>query len=130
RLRTALAATLARARCLARPLAGVAVAGVLLTALTAATLPDGQLHLVALDVGQGDAILVVSPSGSTMLIDGGPDPDLLLRRLGERLPWWHRRIDILILTHPHEDHVAGLVPALERYEVGLILDTGRDYANP
>jgi len=129
-LRNALAATLARVRFLARPMAGVAAAGVLLIVLTAATLPDGQLHLVALDVGQGDAILVVSPSGSTMLIDGGPDPDLLLRRLGERLPWWHRRIDFLILTHPHEDHVAGLVLALERYEVGLVLDTGRDYANP
>ena len=123
-------AILSRASVLARPVAGIAVAGMLLTALTAASMPDGQLHLIALDVGQGDAILIVSPSGSTMLIDGGPDPDLLLRRLGERLPWWHRRIDILILTHPHEDHVAGLVAALERYEVGLVLDTGRDYENP
>jgi competence protein ComEC len=111
-------------------MAGIVAVGALLIALTAASLPDGQLHLIALDVGQGDAILVMTPSGSTMLIDGGPDPDLLLRRLGERLPWWHRRIDILILTHPHEDHVAGLVAALERYEVGVVLDTGRDYANP
>jgi competence protein ComEC len=129
-LRNALIATLGHARFLLRPVAGVAAAGVLLIALTAASLPDGQLHLTALDVGQGDAILITTPSGATMLIDGGPDPDLLLRRLGERLPWWHRRIDILILTHPHQDHVAGLVAALERYEVGLILDTGRDYANP
>ncbi|MBA3687692.1 MAG: ComEC/Rec2 family competence protein [Chloroflexi bacterium] len=126
----ALAAVLSHRRILARPVAGVAAAGVLLIALTASSMPDGELHLIALDVGQGDAILVVTPSGSTMLIDGGPDPDLLLRRLGERLPWWHRRIDILILTHPHQDHVAGLVAALERYEVGLVLDTGRDYANP
>ena len=129
-LQSALAATLGHVRLLARPVAGVAAAGLLLTVLTAASLPDGQLHLTALDVGQGDAILVTTPSGATMLIDGGPDPDLLLRRLGDRLPWWHRRIDILILTHPHQDHVAGLVAALERYEVGLILDTGRDYANP
>lgn len=129
-VRDALAAILSHCQVLAHPVVGIAAAGVLLIALTAASLPDGQLHLIALDVGQGDAMLVMTPSGSTMLIDGGPDPDLLLRRLGERLPWWHRRIDILILTHPHQDHVAGLVAALERYDVGLILDTGRDYANP
>ncbi|MEP7041063.1 MAG: ComEC/Rec2 family competence protein, partial [Chloroflexota bacterium] len=123
---------LARAalRRMASPLVGLICAGALIVALTLATLPDGLLHLVALDVGQGDAILVTAPSGATMLVDGGPDPDLLLRRLGERLPWWHRRIDIMILTHPHEDHVAGLVAALERYHVGRILDGGRPYENP
>ena len=129
-LRDALAALVSHTQVLVRPAAGIGAVAVFLIALTAASMPDGQLHLIALDVGQGDAILVMTPSGSTMLIDGGPDPDLLLRRLGERLPWWHRRIDILILTHPHQDHVAGLVAALEQYEVGLILDTGRDYANP
>jgi competence protein ComEC len=117
-------------RVLARPLVGAAAVAALLIALTVGTLPDGRLHLVMLDIGQGDAILVTAPSGETALIDGGPDPDLLLRRLGERLPWWQRRIDVMILTHPHQDHVAGLVAALERYRVGLILDTGRDYANP
>jgi competence protein ComEC len=129
-IRQATAAILAHVHLLARPMSGVVAAGVLLVGLTAASMPDGQLHLVALDVGQGDAILVMTPSGSTMLIDGGPDPDLLLRRLGEQLPWWRRHIDVLVLTHPHEDHVAGLVAALERYEVGMILDTGRDYPNP
>jgi len=117
-------------RILARPMVGLALVGALLTALTLATLPDGRLHLVALDIGQGDAILVTAPSGETLLVDGGADPDLLLRRLGERLPWWQRRIDVMVLTHPHEDHVAGLVAALERYRVGLILDAGRDYPNP
>ena len=114
----------------ARPAVGLAGAAVLLAALTVATLPDGRLHLAALDVGQGDAILVTAPSGATMLVDGGPDPDLLLRRLGERMPWWRRHIDVMILTHPHEDHVAGLVAALERYDVALILDAGRSYDNP
>jgi competence protein ComEC len=128
--RRALAAALAHLRVLARPIVGVVATAMLLVALTGASLPDGRLHLVALDVGQGDAILVITGSGATMLIDGGPDPDLLLRRLGQHLPWWHRRLDVVILTHPHEDHVAGLVAALQRYEVGLILDTGRDYPNP
>jgi beta-lactamase superfamily II metal-dependent hydrolase len=114
----------------ARPVVGVAGPLVLLAALTVMTLPDGRLHLVALDVGQGDAMLVTTPTGATMLVDGGPDPDLLLRRLGEHLPWWRRRIDVMVLTHPHEDHVAGLVAALERYRVGLILDGGRSYENP
>jgi competence protein ComEC len=120
----------ARLRILARPVVAIGAICVVLTALTLASLPDGRLHVAVMDVGQGDAILVTAPSGATMLIDGGPDRDLLLRRLGERMPWWLRRIDVMILTHPHEDHVAGLVAALERYEVGLILDTGRDYPNP
>lgn len=129
-LQRAIAFTRASVQQLARPMVGLAAAGALLGALTLTSLPDGRLHLVALDVGQGDAILVTAPSGATMLLDGGPDPDLLLRRLGERLPWWQRRIDVMILTHPHEDHVAGLVAAMERYQVGLILDAGRAYQNP
>jgi competence protein ComEC len=129
-VRSAMSVVGRRLRILARPVVGLAAIGVLLAALTVGSLPDGRLHLVVLDIGQGDAILVKAPSGATMLIDGGPDPDLLLRRLGEWLPWWLRRIDIMILTHPHEDHVAGLVAALERYDVGLILDAGRTYENP
>jgi competence protein ComEC len=59
-----------------------------------------------------------------MLIDGGPDPDRLLVELDRRLPPWDRRIDILVLTHPHEDHVAGLPLLLERYRIGRIYETG------
>ena len=59
-----------------------------------------------------------------MLIDGGPDPDRLLVELDQRLPPWDRRIDILVLTHPHEDHVAGLPLLLERYRIGRIYETG------
>src|SRR4029077_9670156 len=88
---------------LAHPLVAMAGLAVVLLTLTLATLPDGRLHLVVFDIGQGDAILVTAPSGETLLVDGGPDPDLLLRRLGERLPWWQRRIDAILLTHPHED---------------------------
>ncbi|MGZ6255623.1 MAG: DNA internalization-related competence protein ComEC/Rec2 [Candidatus Limnocylindria bacterium] len=129
-LAAALAVSRASLRTIGRPMVAPAAAGTLLVCLTLATLPDGRLHLVVLDVGQGDALLVTAPSGATMLIDGGPDRDLLLRRLGERLPWWRHRIDVMILTHPHEDHVAGLVAALQDYDVGVILDTGRDYPNP
>ena len=110
------------------PLALATAAAV--ASLTLATQPDGRLHVTMLDVGQGDAILVRAPSGATLLVDGGPDPDLAAQRLGETLPFWQRRIDLVLLTHPHEDHVAGLVPALARYRVGLVLDGGRAYDNP
>lgn len=103
---------------------------VALLAITLASLPDGRLHLIMLDVGQGDAILIESGDGRTLLIDGGPDPDLVLRRLGEFLPFYRRRIDVVLLTHPHQDHVAGLVEVLHRFEVGLILDSGRAFDNP
>ena len=115
---------------LARPLPLALAAVLLVGGLTLASRPDGRLHLFALDIGQGDAILVVAPTGETALIDGGPDPDLTLRRLGERLPFWQRRLDVLVLTHPHEDHVAGLLPALERFQVGMVIDPGRAYDNP
>ncbi|HEY8177341.1 MAG TPA: ComEC/Rec2 family competence protein, partial [Candidatus Limnocylindria bacterium] len=115
---------------LARPLPLTVSAVVLVGGLTLCSQPDGRLHLFALDIGQGDAILVVAPTGETALIDGGPDPDLTLRRLGERLPFWQRRLDVLVLTHPHEDHLAGLLPALERFDVRTVIDPGRPYDNP
>jgi competence protein ComEC len=102
----------------------------LLGIITLASRPDGRLHLTILDIGQGDAILVQAPSGATMLVDGGPDPELAIRRLGEELPFWQRRIDVVLLTHPHEDHVAGLMAVLERFEIGLILDSGRPHDTP
>jgi len=85
---------------------------------------DGTTRITVLDVGQGDSILVEGGRGARMLIDGGPDPDRLLIELDRHLPPWDRRIDILVLTHPHEDHVAGLPILLERYRIGRIYETG------
>ena len=92
--------------------------------LAAAHRPDGQVRFTVLDVGQGDAILVEGDRGGRMLVDGGPDPDRLLVALDERLPPWDRRIDLVVLTHPHEDHVGGLPLLLERYRVGRLLEPG------
>jgi competence protein ComEC len=110
------------------PILGALVA--VLLVITVATRPDGLLHVTVLDIGQGDAILVEAPGGATMLVDGGPDPELTLRRLGANLPFAARRIDLLVLTHPHQDHVAGLVDVLDRFRVGMVLHAGIDYENP
>ena len=85
--------------------------------------PDGRLHVTFLDVGQGDAILIQTPDGKRLLVDGGPDPTLLPAALARRLAPWERTLDLVALTHPDEDHMAGLLPILRGYRVGLILDT-------
>jgi competence protein ComEC len=86
--------------------------------------PDGSTRITVLDVGQGDSILVEGGRGGRLLVDGGPDPDRLLIELDRRLPPWDRRLDAVILTHPHEDHVAGLALLLSRYRVGRVYETG------
>ena len=86
--------------------------------------PDGTTRITVMDVGQGDSILVEGGRGGRLLVDGGPDPDRLLIELDRRLPPWDRRLDAVILTHPHEDHVAGLALLLGRYRVGRVYETG------
>lgn len=75
------------------------------------------------DVGQGDAILIETPKGYQILIDGGPT-NTILEKLGQEMPFWDRTIDVVILTHPEHDHIAGLLEVLERYKVDYILWTG------
>src|SRR5262249_47260045 len=105
--------------------AGAIALAVVLIAASAATAAalsrSGGLRLRALDIGQGDAFLLES-DGRYALIDGGPDPALVLPRLGEVLPPWQRRIDLVALTHEHADHGAGLLAVIDRYEVGLAIE--------
>ncbi|MFA4814860.1 MAG: ComEC/Rec2 family competence protein [Candidatus Gracilibacteria bacterium] len=86
------------------------------------------LELHVLDVGQGDAILLRTGEGQNILIDGGPG-QAVLEELGEVLSPLDRRLDLVILTHPHEDHVAGLVPILQRFEVDAVLLSAPEYNN-
>jgi competence protein ComEC len=102
-------------------LAGVAA----LTWSAALSLPDGRLHVACLDVGQGDAIFVRTPSGRQVLIDGGPDLTSGLSGIGRRMAFWDRDLDLVVLTHPDNDHLTGLLPVLERYRVGQVLEPGR-----
>jgi competence protein ComEC len=114
----------------ARPSFGarVAAAGLALlvgaVALGAVARPDGRLRLTVLDIGQGDAILLEGDHGTRLLVDTGPDPDRLLAVLDARLPPWDRRIDLVVVTHPHEDHVSGLAMLLTRYRIGAIAEPG------
>jgi competence protein ComEC len=95
-------------------------AAVIWTAVAEA--PDGRLHIVALDIGQGDAILLQSPEGRTVLIDGGPDGTVTCAEIDRHLPFWDRSIDVAIVTHAHADHVTGLLNATERYRIGVVLE--------
>jgi competence protein ComEC len=103
---------------------GSLIVAVTVTGAVVVSRSGGSARVTVLDVGQGDAILIEGSKGGRLLIDGGPDPDRLLVELDRRLPPWDRRIDALILSHPHEDHVAGLALLLDRYVVGRVFEPG------
>lgn len=103
-------------------MAVVCIAVLVTSAVLVRSIPrSAAMRVRALDVGQGDAFLVES-DGRYALIDGGPEPARLLRALGAVLPPWHRRIDLVALTHEHADHGAGLLAVLGRYEVGVAIE--------
>lgn len=80
-----------------------------------------KLRVTFLDVGQGDAILIQTPSGKQMLVDGG-GTDVILERLADQMSFFDRDIDIVVATHPDADHVTGLIPVLEHYDVkGVVM---------
>ncbi|PIR95303.1 hypothetical protein COT93_03075 [Candidatus Falkowbacteria bacterium CG10_big_fil_rev_8_21_14_0_10_37_18] len=88
----------------------------------------GRLLVNFLDIGQGDAVLIRLPSGQTILIDGGPD-NIILRRLGEYLPFYQRRLDYVFYSHYHADHIGGLVEIIKRYEVNNLVYAPGDYSS-
>ncbi|GAI44288.1 unnamed protein product, partial [marine sediment metagenome] len=98
----------------------------ILASAAAVTMPDDELHVSFFDIGQGDAILIQKGS-QQVLIDGGPSPQLLALELGDRMPFWDRTIELVVLTHPHTDHLSGLVEVLERYQVEQVLYPDLDY---
>ncbi len=100
-----------------------------LVSYTAATMPGDELHVSFLDVGEGDAIFI-QKGNQQVLIDGGPGPQAIDLGLSRRMPFWDRTIDLLVLTHPHQDHLAGLLEVLRRYRVGQVLYPALDYKSP
>ena len=90
----------------------------ILTWTALAMLPDGRLHLTVFDVGQGESILIRTPEGQNILVDSGPDPMSASIQLGKTLPFWDRKIDLLILTQLQGDHISGTPDLLRKYDVG------------
>lgn len=88
-----------------------------------------ELQVIFLDVGQGDSALVSTAGGQIILIDGGPD-DLVLRRLGEVLPFYQRHIDLIIVSHYHDDHITGLVNIIKRFRVNKIIYAPSSFDSP
>jgi len=104
-------------------LAGAMAAAVVAISVWPAGGP-GELQVTVLDVGQGDAILVTTPNGERVVVDGGPSGIVLARELSDVLPHWKRGIAAVVLTHPDADHVGGLPALIERYDVKRVYDSG------
>jgi len=98
----------------------------ILVSVAAATMPDDNLHISFLDVGQGDAILI-QKGNQQVLVDGGPRPQAISLGLGNKMPFWDRTIDLVVLTHPGADHATGLVEVLQRYKVKQVLYPDLDF---
>lgn len=82
--------------------------------------PDGRLHVVFCDVGQGDGILM-SQGNWQVLVDGGKKGERVLSCLGENMAFWDRKIEMVVSTHGEKDHLGGLDEVLDRYEVGKLV---------
>lgn len=90
---------------------------------------DGLLHIYFLDVGQGDAIFIQTPSGNQVLVDGGPNSEVL-GELGKIMLPSDREIDVVLVSHPHADHISGLIEVLERYDVSTVVQAREKYRSP
>jgi glyoxylase-like metal-dependent hydrolase (beta-lactamase superfamily II) len=82
--------------------------------------PDGRLWLTVLPV-PGDALLIRTPAGRHVLIDGGRDPGLLALLLGRSMPYWQRDLQAVILTRGDGQRLPGQVAVLSRYQAALAL---------
>jgi competence protein ComEC len=89
--------------------------------------PPSALTVTFLDVGQGDAAVVRTPDGGTVLIDSGPDEQLVARKLA-RLGV--RRIDLAVVSHPHADHVSGFPAIFARFPVAILIEPGCPHEAP
>ncbi len=89
---------------------------------------QGQLQVFALDVGQGDALLIISPEGKSVLIDAGTPgagDDVVAALQKKNI----KSLDLAVTTHPHADHIGGMRRVLENFEVKNFLDSGQIFAS-
>lgn len=83
----------------------------------------GKLTVSFLNIGQGDAIFIEAPNGNQMMIDGGPDRSVL-RELGSVMPFYDRSIDLLLVTNPDKDHMAGFIEVMNFLKVKTVVEPG------
>ncbi len=91
----------------------------------ALAMPDDNVHITFLDVGQGDAILI-SRGSRQVIVDGGPSSQAVTLGLGREMPFWDRTIDAVVATHPEADHLTGLVEVVRRYRVAQVIEGQAD----
>ncbi len=101
-----------------------AVVAASLVGFVLTNMPSNGLTVTFFETNRGDMILVETPAGIRLLIDGGSDSDLAVQNLESVLPPLDRRIDVLLSTHPDADHLGGLQRIVERFDVGTIIDSG------
>jgi len=87
--------------------------------------PDGKLHVWFLTIGHNNAVLIQTPSGAHILVDGGSYPSQLLTALGDKLPFDDQTIEMLIITQPDDFDTRALTSVLDRYQVGITLWHGQ-----
>lgn len=84
--------------------------------------PDGKLHIIFCNIGQGDSIYIKTPDNQDILIDGGPN-NRVLECLGRHMNLFDRALDAVIVTHPEKDHIGGIPEVLRRFSVKYYLTT-------
>jgi len=104
-------------------LGGLVCANVIAFSVLLSLAKEKYLEITFFDVGQGDSIFIQAPKGQQILIDGGPT-SAVISKLGKEMPFYDRSLDLVILSHPEKDHLAGLLDVLERYKVDNVLWTG------
>ncbi len=82
-----------------------------------------ELTIAFLDIGQGDSIFIEAPNGNQVLVDAGPNAKVL-SELGKVMPWYDKSLDMIVMTHPDQDHIGGFVDVLKRYSVQYELEPG------
>jgi len=95
----------------------------------AVTVPDKYLHIIFLDVGSADAVLVETPTGKHVLVNGGPSITTLSDELGRRLPAFNRKLDWLVVAGTEEQDVAALPRIIDRYPPDAVLWSGNTNAS-
>lgn len=118
-----------RQRAANRLVASATVGAFVFAAVPISLLPlrgSEELRIDFLDVGQGDAILLTLPGGEELLVDGGPSGIELARELSAVMPHWDRSLDLVLVSHPQEDHIGGLPEVFDRYDVEMMSNSGHE----